>query len=321
MQLHSKEQEALTACLAEGEPIGPGVKGTVRGDGLSTILPNMMSAVVLPTDRRIVIISKSLIGKAKCEEINYTDISTISHKVMSTMQITVTGHRQHKWYIYNVEKNAGEPFVNHLLYHLASIPLQPGQESGPAQRINDQWEAVRPRQWGTNKHNGERQMLYDLIDAGEDIECLIGGQFGPDVSQARIGNTFHQGICIATSKRVLMVDKGLLGSTEVAEMPYRNIETITYSTGMMLAGVRITGRGTASFRIEMVQKSEVQPFVDCVRSHLDEPLAPQPAQVVQPGPVPQPSNLDDLERLAGLLERGLVTREEFDAKKKQLLGL
>ncbi|MCE2462709.1 MAG: SHOCT domain-containing protein [Dehalococcoidia bacterium] len=29
----------------------------------------------------------------------------------------------------------------------------------------------------------------------------------------------------------------------------------------------------------------------------------------------------EIERLAGLLERGVLTQEEFDAKKKELLGL
>ena len=34
-----------------------------------------------------------------------------------------------------------------------------------------------------------------------------------------------------------------------------------------------------------------------------------------------PSNLDELEKLAGLKEKGIITEEEFNQKKKQLLGL
>jgi hypothetical protein len=33
------------------------------------------------------------------------------------------------------------------------------------------------------------------------------------------------------------------------------------------------------------------------------------------------SNLDELERLASLRDKGIITEEEFEAKKKQLLGL
>jgi hypothetical protein len=36
---------------------------------------------------------------------------------------------------------------------------------------------------------------------------------------------------------------------------------------------------------------------------------------------PEDSNLDELEKLADLHDKGIVTDEEFEAKKKQLLGL
>jgi hypothetical protein len=36
---------------------------------------------------------------------------------------------------------------------------------------------------------------------------------------------------------------------------------------------------------------------------------------------PEPSYLDELERLAGLRDQGIISDEDFEAKKKQLLGL
>ena len=38
-------------------------------------------------------------------------------------------------------------------------------------------------------------------------------------------------------------------------------------------------------------------------------------------PMNKPSNLDELEKLASLRERQIVSDEEFQAKKKQLLGV
>jgi len=51
--------------------------------------------------------------------------------------------------------------------------------------------------------------------------------------------------------------------------------------------------------------------------------AAQPAQAAPPvaPPEPEPSYLDELERLAGLRDKGIISDEEFEAKKKQLLGL
>jgi len=37
--------------------------------------------------------------------------------------------------------------------------------------------------------------------------------------------------------------------------------------------------------------------------------------------VDEPDYIDELERLAGLKERGIISEEDFEAKKKQLLGL
>ena len=43
--------------------------------------------------------------------------------------------------------------------------------------------------------------------------------------------------------------------------------------------------------------------------------------IVAPTGANQPDYIAELERLAELREKGIVTEEEFDAKKKQLLGL
>ena len=39
------------------------------------------------------------------------------------------------------------------------------------------------------------------------------------------------------------------------------------------------------------------------------------------GPHKTSSNLDELEKLAGLKEKGIITQEEFEAKKRSLLGI
>lgn len=57
----------------------------------------------------------------------------------------------------------------------------------------------------------------------------------------------------------------------------------------------------------------------------DSPGAPaSPAPSTSPTNVPAPATTDyiaELERLATLRDRGIITPEEFEAKKKQLLGL
>ena len=51
---------------------------------------------------------------------------------------------------------------------------------------------------------------------------------------------------------------------------------------------------------------------------------PQPYEAIQGQNTPQiaaPSSADELKKYKELLDNGVLTQEEFDAKKKQLLGL
>jgi hypothetical protein len=52
------------------------------------------------------------------------------------------------------------------------------------------------------------------------------------------------------------------------------------------------------------------------------PSAPtQTAAPAAPTPAAEPSYVEELRQLAGLKEAGIITDEEFEAKKRQLLGL
>ena len=51
----------------------------------------------------------------------------------------------------------------------------------------------------------------------------------------------------------------------------------------------------------------------------EEPVEAAPAAA--PPPAPEPGYMAELERLAQLRDQGIVSEEEFQAKKKQLLGL
>ena len=181
------------------------------------------------------------------------------------------------------------------------------------EKIDSVWAECSPAH-SRKDHSGERKMLYDILDTDESLNGLVGGTFRQDTDRMHK----HRGVAVATDRRVLFLDKGVLGSTERMEIAYENIESVTTSTGMMFAGVQVVGRGASSYRIEdIAPKEAATKFVDVVRGHLGN--AGQ--KHTKSFPKPQPGNaLDDLERLANLFERGLLTQEEFDNKKKELLG-
>src|SRR6476469_2583144 len=49
--------------------------------------------------------------------------------------------------------------------------------------------------------------------------------------------------------------------------------------------------------------------------------APPPPQYAEPAAAPEPDYMAGFEKLAQLRAQGIITDEEFEAKKKQLLGI
>lgn len=72
--------------------------------------------------------------------------------------------------------------------------------------------------------------------------------------------------------------------------------------------LRITGKGTllGEFKVTSGFAKKAQDFI------LGE---------IKGNTKPLDNNLNDLEKLASLKEKGIISKTEFDAKKKQLLGL
>ena len=86
---------------------------------------------------------------------------------------------------------------------------------GEQSRIDAQWYEVMPKGWATfggdkRMHSGERKMLYDILDQDEDIRGLVGGTYRAEQDTNRLHK--HSGIAVATNKRIIFLDKGLLGS-------------------------------------------------------------------------------------------------------------
>ncbi len=44
-------------------------------------------------------------------------------------------------------------------------------------RIDAQWQAKSPG-WQPKEYSGEREMLYEILDDQEDIECLLACRWG-----------------------------------------------------------------------------------------------------------------------------------------------
>jgi hypothetical protein len=89
--------------------------------------------------------------------------------------------------------------------------------------------------------------------------------------------------------------------------------------------------GRAANRMQMRQGYRTMARMQRRRSYLEnrmgvrqdfEPAGQQaPAEAAPAAAAPEPAYVAELERLAQLRDQGVVTADEFEAKKRQLLGI
>lgn len=103
----------------------------------------------------------------------------------------------------------------------------------------------------------------------------------------------------------------------VEDFAYNQITSMEYKTGLLLGEIIIYSAGDR-VRIEYCDKSQVQAFVEYVRARMsgqsDHASAPQ-----QNATRASNDTISQLERLADLKERGILTDEEFQAQKRKIL--
>lgn len=146
----------------------------------------------------------------------------------------------------------------------------------------------------------EVQHLPKILADDERVEAVLAGFY-------KGGN----GLLVATRRRLIFLDKGLLYGLRIEEFPLAQITSIEHKTGLLMGKVIIFAAGNRA-EISMVEKAQVQPFLSRLE-YLRRPDA------TQAGPIGRPA-VDELERLASLRARGALTEEEFAVAKQKALG-
>ena len=167
-----------------------------------------------------------------------------------------------------------------------------------SQRIDAQWQdrSLMPsRKQGflgllssfsgdnTKSYNSERKKLHEVLEDDENIEYWMGGRWGPpgdfpkfNVSEL-MGRGFarnregHQGIAVATGRRVLLLD----GGSKAIVLPYDGIDSVEYNDGVMSSGVEFRGSSIEPYNFYFDHenkpgvKGQARRFADHVRQQTD----------------------------------------------------
>lgn len=157
--------------------------------------------------------------------------------------------------------------------------------------------------FGTKK---ELAYLPEILNPEEHVLGLISGFLD--------GNTW---IISLTEKRVIFLDKGMIYGLKQREIPLDKINSISQKRGLLLGTITIQDGATA-IKIENIDKNSLHSFVDALNSAIDNFKSP-----FKTAPVRSQSHYsaDELRKFKDLFDEGIITKEEFEAKKKQILGI
>lgn len=155
----------------------------------------------------------------------------------------------------------------------------------------------------------ELQYLPDALMADEQVLAFTSGIMD--------GNTW---LIALTDMRIIFLDKGMIYGLKQTAIPLEKINSITGSTGIFFGDIEIAD-GSATHKIENVWKKTVKQFTNLAQEQIR--LVTEKSK--NPMPVSNSGSGDtdvvtQLEKLAGMLEKGILTQEEFAAQKAKLLG-
>lgn len=136
----------------------------------------------------------------------------------------------------------------------------------------------------------------------------------------KYGNSM--GVLVATNKRVIYVSKVLFNIT-IEEFYYNKISSVQYKNTLTSGELEMFFSGTwFRFHFHTLTKPQGQKLANYIKEQINDltntlskPVINQTTIVTQLDPI------DQLEKLAHLKEKGIISEEEFNAKKKQILGL
>lgn len=145
---------------------------------------------------------------------------------------------------------------------------------------------------------------------GEEVKYWVFGAFKTEVMGA---NTLRNGVFIATERQIFFYCKRTFGF-ETESFPLSNISSIEAGKGALGHKINIIASGNKA-EMSMINKGQYAEFIEYVRNSIGKTTTP--AAVAEP-------TLDaagEIRKFKALLDEGIISQEDFDVKKEQLLGV
>jgi Bacterial PH domain/Short C-terminal domain len=191
--------------------------------------------------------------------------------------------------------------------------LKGGVKSMTANGSSDSSSGLRP------DIGAAKQKMRTKIGAGREIKKLTGYLWEDETVDLMAGGTYGsgQGLLALTDRRLLFLKDGVFSKT-TEDFPMEKISSVQWSSGFGTGTLTVFASGNKA-KIKNVQKDDGRQIADTIRERLSGKAAPSP-QREEAGAAHQPDIYEQLAKLGKLRDAGVLTPEEFDTKKAELLS-
>lgn len=153
------------------------------------------------------------------------------------------------------------------------------------------------------------KLVVKHLDNDETIKESVYGAFE---TKRMGGNSVRNGVFVATEKRLFFFGKKTFGF-ETESFPFKNISSIESSKGLMGRSISIFASNNKA-KMKWINKGDVNAFVNYVNEMINPSSSNNNVQK------DENDILTQIEKLSALKEKGIITEEEFTAKKTDLLS-
>lgn len=226
----------------------------------------------------------------------------------------------HEWLVSVIEHNrAASVDPAAVLYDAAGQTrierMQAGQaarqEAKATQLVGDDRPDITAAAAQMNWRFGGKRELRNLASH------LHDGEIVRRIAQGTYEN--NQGILVLTDVRLLFLFHGIMGQAK-EDFPLKLISSVQTKTGFASGELKIFVSGNNAV-ISSVINTDLAPLADALREGMAKQHAPVPAPVPLPA-ASRPAETDPFEamqKLASLRDAGILTDDEFEAKKRNIL--
>mgnify|MGYP001156477236 CR=1 FL=1 len=147
----------------------------------------------------------------------------------------------------------------------------------------------------------------EYLNPNEEVVAIVMGAYETEILG---GDSVRNGILIATNKRLVFYAKKLMGY-ELEDFPLSNISSIESGKNMMGHNISFFASGN-KVKMKWINDGEIKKFVEYVRSEIGKESSSNNSK--------EESIPDQIEKLSKLKDQGILTEDEFQAKKEDLLS-